>query len=401
MKSAWLTKNSERELENAYKNQELNLEALFIDDRVQDLLKQLTGLDLEQKIFAERRASRIERPHYALMTNEMLEEAKKKYEERGRKFLQFVPFKEPRTEVPTILAKDTEIADFDEAKYVFTDITFDATDQDRIVVVREVDGTLRTGMPEEHDRMNRVYYEQPNRPVFPPAVFTDPDLQNALSSNKHEFVLDWACYYYEPDDPAYVNLCTTIFERTVGEDKIGLLHSTRHFGQFAFWAILNGKTPPLLNHFGKAGNLADAANVVRLHKTLFPDWKKPISVYQSDRQIIENFLEQNKRYKKDVPDLLDLLDGRIQLNDDVKLQVAEAVRSATQNMRTRANVNAKTLRSDEGPLGKEAPDYKVRLGWNDEQQSTRMPSKDRKAGTKDKPKPGSSPRSGGGGQKKK
>lgn len=72
--SAVLIGFSERELENAYKNQEVNLEALFIDDRVQDLLKQLTGLDLEQKIFAERRASRIERPHYALMTNEMLEE---------------------------------------------------------------------------------------------------------------------------------------------------------------------------------------------------------------------------------------------------------------------------------------------------------------------------------------
>ncbi|KAH7729677.1 hypothetical protein AAVH_03152 [Aphelenchoides avenae] len=100
---------------------------------------------------------------------------------------------------------------------------------------------------------------------------------------------------------------------------------------------------------------------------------RPPSVYQSDRQVIENFLEQNKRYKKDVADLLDW----------------------------RAKVNAKTLRSDDGPLGKEASDYKLRLGWNDEQQSTRMPAKDRKAGTKDKPKPGSPPRSGGGGQKKK
>lgn len=106
--------------------------------------------------------------------------------------------KEPRTEVPTILAQDKEIANFDESKFVFTDITFDATDQvriinllaavaisfqDRIVVVREIDGTLRTANPEEHDRMNRVYYEQPNRPVFPPAVFSDPDLQVCRESS--------------------------------------------------------------------------------------------------------------------------------------------------------------------------------------------------------------------------
>lgn len=52
------------------------MEALFIDDRVQDLLKQLTGLDLEHKIFSERLSSRVERSHYALMTNDMLEEVR-------------------------------------------------------------------------------------------------------------------------------------------------------------------------------------------------------------------------------------------------------------------------------------------------------------------------------------
>lgn len=45
------------------------------------------------------------------------------------------------------------------------------------MVVREPDGVLRTATPEEHDRMNRVYYEQPNRPVFEPPLFTYPHLQ--------------------------------------------------------------------------------------------------------------------------------------------------------------------------------------------------------------------------------
>lgn len=31
-------------------------------------------------------------------------------------------------------------------------------------------------------------------------------LQNALDRGEHEFVMDWACWYYEPDDPAFVKV---------------------------------------------------------------------------------------------------------------------------------------------------------------------------------------------------
>jgi small subunit ribosomal protein S22 len=241
--------------------EQVNVEELFIDERVQELLKFLTGIDLEGKIFRERKINRQERSHYALMTNEMFDETLRKMAQHGKKFLQFVPVKEPRPETATVLSKDEDIADFDDSKFVFTDITFDATDQDRTVVVREVDGTLRTALPEEHDRMNRIYYNQPNRPVYMPPVFSDPDLQNALDRDKHEFVLDWACYYFEPDDSTFVKLCTTVFDRTIGTNKISLLHSTRHFGAFVFYAIINGKTPPLLNFFGQKGRYT-----VRIYK---------------------------------------------------------------------------------------------------------------------------------------
>lgn len=58
--------------------------------------------------------------------------------------------------------------------------------QDRTVVVREVDGTLRTATPEEHDRMNRVYYEKAHRPVDPPAVFSDPWLKVSIYPRLHK-----------------------------------------------------------------------------------------------------------------------------------------------------------------------------------------------------------------------
>jgi hypothetical protein len=44
-------------------------------------------------------------------------------------------------------------------------------------VVRETDGTLRTSLPEERDRMNRFYYELPDRPIIEPKIFSDPHLQ--------------------------------------------------------------------------------------------------------------------------------------------------------------------------------------------------------------------------------
>lgn len=49
--------------------------------------------------------------------------------EEAKNFLQFVPVKEPRSDSVTVLAHDKEISGFDSSKFVFTDITFDATDQ--------------------------------------------------------------------------------------------------------------------------------------------------------------------------------------------------------------------------------------------------------------------------------
>lgn len=45
------------------------------------------------------------------------------------------------------------------------------------MVVRETDGTLRTATVEEHDRMNRTYFAQPERPVNEPALFKNPSLK--------------------------------------------------------------------------------------------------------------------------------------------------------------------------------------------------------------------------------
>uniref|UniRef100_A0A0K0DU14 28S ribosomal protein S22, mitochondrial n=1 Tax=Strongyloides stercoralis TaxID=6248 RepID=A0A0K0DU14_STRER len=301
-KSAWFGTNI-----NIEKDLKVDVEALFVNNDVQTILKSLTGLDLANKIFTEKKVHSLERSHFALMTEEAYQNAVKKMEDIGKHYLQFVPMKEPRTDDVEILDKDPEIANFDTSKYVFTDITFDATDQDRTVVIREPDGTLRLATPSEHDRMNRFYYEKPNRPVFEPAVFSGVDLEKALEARKHEFVLDWACWFYEPDDLKYIELSKKVFDEIIANEKFDVLHSTRHYGQFVFYCALNRKLSGLLNYYGKKDRLADAANFIKLYKIIYPNWRTAVSAEDDDYKVVKDFLNLKMLPKEEVKDLMQLV----------------------------------------------------------------------------------------------
>lgn len=343
----------------------IDAEKLFIDSEVQRLLTALTGMDLEGKVFRTRRTRIQQRSHYALMTDERLAETMDKMRAEAQRFLSLVPLKEPRSEKVTILSVDPEIEGFDNSKFVFTDITFDATDQDRVVVIREVDGTLRTSTPEEHDRMNRTYYEKPNRPVFPPAVFEDPYLQDALARRDHEFVLDWACWFYEPDDPAYIKLVQTVFDRIVESGDFDVLYSTRHFGTLVFYLALNGNIPPLLNYFGARGRISDCANLVRLQKTLHPNWRFAINSGDTDLKIVTDFVKQNARYRDQLSDLNAFLrDGTVLPSVSRK---AEPM-TRTEHM-PKTSVDASNVRSSSGPLGELSTEYEVQLERSEGEQT--------------------------------
>ncbi|KAI6242996.1 28S ribosomal protein S22, mitochondrial [Aphelenchoides fujianensis] len=359
--NSWIADNARRSA--TPKN--FDVEQTFINRDVQNLLYKLTGLDLHGKVFRERNINKQERSHYALMTGE---HAVKKMEGRGRKFLQ-----KPRKAEFSVLAKDREIAGFDESKFVFTDITFDATNRNRLVVIREPDGTLRTALPEEHDRMNRVYYEQPDRPVQAPNVFSEPYLQEALKAGKHEFVLDWACYFYEPDDQESRARCST---RIVQSGRFELLHSTRHFGPLVFYLILNGQhaaASPLLCALRKARFLPpplnDVADVLRLQQLVFPDWRTASAAGESDEKVVENFLKQNRWINDKVPQLLKLLKGE---EAEVEKPEGERRKRTTNRSPTRmlnkkrATTSRENLHSAAGPLGREAADYPVRLTRKDD-----------------------------------
>ncbi|CAB60995.1 Mitochondrial Ribosomal Protein, Small [Caenorhabditis elegans] len=339
---------------------DINVEKLFVEKEVQKLLTDLTEIDLEHKVFRPRRTSIQQRSHFALMTEERLEKTRERMREEARRFLQFVPVKEPREESVQILAKDLELKDFDTSKFVFTDITFDATDQDRTVVVREPDGTLRTANPEEHDRMNRTYYQKPNRSVNPPPLFSDPNLQNALDKNDHEFVLDWACWFYEPDDPAYVRLSQLVFDRINESGKFHVVTSTRHFGPFTFYLALNDNIQKLLNYFGGLGRLSDCANLVRLQKAVRPDWRVTIAQGDSDEKIVKDFAKQNARFRDEIQDLLNFINnGKLKSDQEQTEHVRE--RFGVRVDKRKARITSANIRGADGPLGDLSSEYSVKV----------------------------------------
>ncbi|CAD6194016.1 unnamed protein product [Caenorhabditis auriculariae] len=348
--SAWVKTNTSS-------SSSVDVEQLFIDDEVQKLLTNLTEIDLENKVFRARRTTIQQRSHFALMTEERLEKTMERMREEARRFLQFVPVKEPRTQTVKVLSQDPDLETFDTSKFVFTDITFDATDQDRTVVVREPNGLLRTSTPEEHDRMNRTYYQKPNRPVFPPSLFQDPFLQDALDRNEHEFVLDWACWFYEPDDPAFIELSHKIFDRINARRNFETITSTRHFGPFVFYLALNENIPPLLNHFGGTGRIKECANLIRLQKTLRPDWRVTIAKGDSDEKIVKDYLKQNNRFRDELTDLVAFLERGVIKS---KLQSRET-RTVATGARKQATVNARNVRGAEGPLGNLSEEYAVKV----------------------------------------
>ncbi|CAB3410953.1 unnamed protein product [Caenorhabditis bovis] len=349
-------------------NENINVEKLFVDADVQRLLTELTEIDLENKVFRPRRTSNQQRSHFALMTEERLEKTRQRMKEEARRFLQFVPIKEPRPNTVQILEKNPLLESFDTSKIVFTDITFDATDQDRTVVVREPDGTLRTANPEEHDRMNRTYYSKPNRPVNQPPLFEDPYLQNALDRDEHEFVLDWACWFYEPDDPAYVKLSQTVFDRVNETQKFHVLTSTRHFGPFVFYLALNDNIPKILNYFGGLGRLADCANLVRLQKTLCPNWRVTIAKGDTDEKIVKDFIKQNARFREQMPDLLNFVNNGV-----LKAQntVVKKTRIGRRPDNRKAPINASNIRGEAGPLGELSKEYSVKVVKSEGSESER------------------------------
>lgn len=152
----------------------------FFDNEVQAWLQTLTTLDYA-KIFRPRMdGHKIRSPQYKFMTDEELQNAKDKAQQKAKRYLQMPPVVKQRSEISKVLDKDIALLHYDTAKYVFTDITFGLKDRDRIMVIREPDGTLRYANWQERDRLAQTYYPKPGRHIRKPKMFEGEYLQVSI-----------------------------------------------------------------------------------------------------------------------------------------------------------------------------------------------------------------------------
>jgi len=249
----------------------LSKEAVFFQPPVQALLAGLAGSHYE-KVFKRRRLGvASQRPIYQFMTGEELAEAQQDMRARARAKLVSPPCMEERGSKSRRLEVDTQLQGFSVSKFVFTDISYGVSDRERVVVVREPDGSLRTAEWEEQDRVTGVYFPREGRKHYEPQMFEPAQLAGLLGPDKYEYILDRNCLQFEPDHPTYLRTLGLVHAHIVEHGHFDTLHSTRHYGPLVFSLCWNKELDSLLIHLLSKGRLPEAVLTVQLYLLLHPE----------------------------------------------------------------------------------------------------------------------------------
>ncbi|XP_076451365.1 small ribosomal subunit protein mS22-like [Babylonia areolata] len=242
---------------------------VFMQEEVQSLLKKMTGFDILKLAGPQKVALR--KPKYKLLTDEELAEMQQKAERRMKYRLQIPPFMKVREPIRHTLSHDPDLAGLDSSKYIFTDITFGIKDRQRVIVVREPDGTLRHADWEERDRMNQIYSPVPGRQMEMSKMFQEEHLEAIFKKGKYAYLLDMACVQFEPDHPDYIRVCHRTFEVIDSKHHYDELRSTRHFASMAFYYVWYKKVDYLLIDMVNRDLISDAGDLIRLYCIVHPD----------------------------------------------------------------------------------------------------------------------------------
>ncbi|XP_074109960.1 mitochondrial ribosomal protein S22 [Cotesia typhae] len=265
---------------------------VFINDEVQKILKTLTRPDL-QKVYRKRKdGTPLKDPKYKFMTDEELQDLMKKIRARVDEKLQMPPVVKKRKPITEIISKDPEIQGYDTTKYVFTDITYGVSAVDRLIVVRNPDGTLRKANWEERFRMNQTYFPIKGRELVPPRMFQDEYLKDLLKREEYEFVLDRACLQYDPDDPEFHRITSAVYEAVNNASQFKVLRSTRHYGPLVFHLVWNKNINNLLLENVTNGFIEDAVLLIKLFNKINPSSKAVELTHDGDDlKFIKNFAD--------------------------------------------------------------------------------------------------------------
>ncbi|KAF7491813.1 28S ribosomal protein S22 [Sarcoptes scabiei] len=226
-----------------------DMEDLFLDQRVRYLLKSLTGYD-PGKVFSQKSMDNLNSPKFSFMTDQQLQMEIDQADERADTMLQMPPVKYSKTFEPKTLERDIALQGFldPSVKLIFMDATAGIAEHERLIVVREADGTLREATRDERHRTTQIFYPVEERQIEMPAMFNQENLKQTMSRGSYKLLLDNACLHLEPDDQRYIDLCHQIYDHINENNHFDSLWSTRHYGGLVFYLVFSKKIDSLLYH---------------------------------------------------------------------------------------------------------------------------------------------------------
>uniref|UniRef100_A0A8C4PWY6 Mitochondrial ribosomal protein S22 n=1 Tax=Eptatretus burgeri TaxID=7764 RepID=A0A8C4PWY6_EPTBU len=236
----------------------------FDDPEVQKVLMSMTTLNVEHIFRPVKQA--LQPPTYKVMTDKQLQEAHEKAIEKAKELLTPPPVLPERQPIDEVLSHDKCIAGLEASKYIFTDISSKISERERLIVVREVDGTLRKATWEERDRMMQIYFPREGRQLKRPPLFNDEHLQ-----------VHKRCY-----------------EDLAERGKHDLLKSTRYFPGFVWHLVLTKQFEGLLFKFLQDQAIEEAANLIWLFNRLHPESRSSVEASGkalSKVELIQNFAQ--------------------------------------------------------------------------------------------------------------
>ncbi|CAL1571651.1 unnamed protein product [Knipowitschia caucasica] len=257
----------------------------FSDAAVQDILRRITGVDLE-KVFRPMKQER-NLPEYKLMTDQQLDQAMKAAAEQANRVLQMPPVLSERKPIHDVLSEDPVLDGMDTAKYLFTDITFNVPHRERFIVVREPSGTLRKATWDERDRLVQVYFPKEGRKLTPPLIFKEENMKMVFSQDRHEDILNLCLVQFEPDSSHYIRVHAAVYEDLEKHGKYDLLRSTRHFGGLAWYLVNARRVDGLIVDMLKRELLQEAVCLVSLFHMVHSHSESALEAAQQEATGVE------------------------------------------------------------------------------------------------------------------
>lgn len=262
---------------------------IFFQEDVQRLLKDISRFN-ERKIFARKQVDKLNTPQMIFMTDRQLETAKEMAYENAKARLQMPPILDPDTSEPTVLSKDEEIAGYTKFKVMFIDISPGSSDRNRLMSVRETDGTLRFPTHDERSRLNHMYYPGESKSIECPKMFESENLARLLKDRQYIYILNRACVQFEPDDPRYVEVTSKVYNAIDERKLYHKLRSTRHFGPMSLYLAYNKRADGLIVDMINRGFREDAVKLVKIYNTCHDI---EFDVENNDQSILDDYIVQH------------------------------------------------------------------------------------------------------------